>query len=711
MRITAPLRSFFNFLRKNKANLLILKMGLVFLGKITISLNFKYLLLRVKSKFFKKIKSDPIFIDPILEQTKNKFNYNGVTDIILPIYNGLNFLKSLFNSLEQHTDLPYRLIIINDKSSDQKITQFLSKKRKSFHNFILINNDVNLGFIKSVKKAVKLVKSDFFVILNSDTEVPEKWLSRMLHPFFLDDKLASVTPFSNSATICSFPEFLKDNELYQGLSVSKIDEAFSRIPLLSPLLTIPTGVGFCMAFRRDLVNRIGFFDEIYGKGYAEENDWCMRALSKGYHHALVNNLFVYHRHGGSFEVSEKNKLTTKNYKILLKRYPEYECFLHHFVKDDPIGYLRNIIEFILFQDQYTILIIDHDIGGGANFYRNESIQKFLDQNKKVILFTDNANTGLTHLSFYTNKKLQVTNLKNISLFKNIFNLVSIDEVIYNNSVNFKNTLSFIDEILELKKVFKFKITTLIHDFYPVCPSYTLINKDGRYCGVPKIDVCQNCISNLNPIYSGIIDNNINIYNWRKSWGNWLKASKQIVYFSNSSKEILLKAYPFAKSNLKIIPHVVDWIPIKVPSIQKDKLHIGVIGSLNYAKGASAVNNLVNYIEEKKLHIKVTLLGEITPAFFNSKINILGRYEKKDLPDLIEKNKINMILMPSIWPETFSYVTSEIIKMNLPLVSFDIGAQAERLKTYKRGVILPHNYSVEDLLKSVMIFHKKINNIR
>ena len=711
MRITAPIRSLFNFIRKIKLNLLIFKLALVFLAKNIISFNFKYLFLKIKSKFFIKIKSDFIFIDPILEQTKNKFNYNEVIDIIIPVYNGLDFLKSLFNSIEQHTDLSYRLIIINDKSTDRKIAHFLNKKQKTSRNFILINNDVNLGFIKSINKAIKLVKSDFFLILNSDTEVPEKWLSRMLRPFFLDEKLASVTPFSNSATLCSFPESFKDNELYQGLSISKIDKAFSRLPLISPLIRIPTGVGFCMAFRTDIVNKIGFFDEIYGKGYAEENDWCMRALSKGYHHALVNNLFIYHKHGGSFEASIKNKLITKNYKVLLKRYPEYESLIHQFINNDPLIYLRNIIEFILFQDQQTILIIDHDIGGGANAYRNESIQKFLDQNKKVILFTDNANTGLTHLSFYTNKKLQVTNLKDMSLFKNIFNLFSIDEVIYNNSVNFKNTLSLINEVLDLKKVYKFKITTLIHDFYPVCPSYTLINKDGRYCGVPKIDVCQNCISNLNPIYSGIVDNNINIYKWRKSWENFLKASKQIVCFSNSSKEILLKAYPFAKSNLKIIPHVVDWIPIKMPSIQKDKLHIGVIGSLNYAKGASAVNNLVNYIEEKKLQIKVTLLGEITPAFFNPKVNILGRYEKKDLPDLIEKNKINMILMPSIWPETFSYVTSEIIKMNLPVVSFDLGAQAERLKTYKRGIILPHNYSVEDLLKSIMIFHKKINNIR
>ena len=711
MRITAPVRSFFNLLRKIKASLLFFRVALVFLAKNIIPFNFKYLFLRIKSRFFTKRKSELIVIDPILKGVENKFIYNDVIDIIVPVYNGLDLLKRLFNAIEKHTDLPYRLIIVNDKSTDPKIVGFLDKKQKTNKRFILINNIKNLGFIGSVNKAFKLVKSDFFVILNSDTEVPEKWLSRMLRPFFLDTKLGSVTPFSNSATLCSFPESFKDNELYQGLSLSKIDEAFRRLPLINPLLKIPTGVGFCMAFRSDLVNKIGFFDQIYGKGYCEENDWCLRATNYGYHHALVNNLFVYHEHGGSFSSDEKNKLIRKNFKFLLSRYPEYQSLIHNFVNDDPIRYLRNIVEFILFKSQQTILIIDHDIGGGANDYRNESIQKFLDQNKKVVLFTDNANSGLTHLTFYSNKQIQVTNLKNMSLFKNIFNLFSIDEVIYNNSVNFKNTLNFLNEILNLKKVYKFKITTLIHDFYPICPSYTLINKDGKYCELPKIDVCQKCIGNLNPIYSGVVDNNRDIYKWRECWGNFLKSSEQIICFSNSSKEILLKVYPFAKNTLNVIPHLVHWAPIRVPLIQKSKLNIGVIGSLNYAKGASLINELVNYIEDKGLQIHVTLLGEITPIFFNAKINILGRYEKKDLPFLIEKNNLNMILMPSIWPETFSYVTSEIIKMDLPLVSFDIGAQAERVKEYKKGLTLPINIPIEVLLSSIMTFHKKINIIR
>ena len=58
------------------------------------------------------------------------------------------------------------------------------------------------------------------------------------------------------------------------------------------------------------------FDEIFGKGYGEENDWCQRAIKKGYKNLHVTNLFVYHKHGGSFPSEEKQRLISKNLTVL-----------------------------------------------------------------------------------------------------------------------------------------------------------------------------------------------------------------------------------------------------------------------------------------------------------------------------------------------------------------------------------------------------------
>ncbi len=259
------------------------------------------------------------------------YQYKKSIDIIIPIFNGFQYLQPLFDSILKNTDIPYRLIVINDKSTDQHVLPYLSKQSKKHNQFVLIENSENIGFIRTVNKAVKLIESDFFVLLNSDVEVPKNWLSRMINPLISDENLASVTPFSNAATICSFPNFLKDNDLYKGLSLKNIDDAFSKIPMLSPAIKIPTAIGFCMGVSTRVVKKIGFFDEIYGKGYAEENDWCMRASKNGFSHGIVNNLFIYHKHGGSFASEEKSKLMDLNYRKLLKIYPHYEEIIHHFI--------------------------------------------------------------------------------------------------------------------------------------------------------------------------------------------------------------------------------------------------------------------------------------------------------------------------------------------------------------------------------------------
>ncbi len=59
-----------------------------------------------------------------------------------------------------------------------------------------------------------------------------------------------------------------------------------------------------------------------------------------------------------------------------------------------------------------------------------------------------------------------------------------------------------------------------------------------------------------------------------------------------------------------------------------------------------------------------------------------------LPELLRAEKINACLLPSVWHETFSYVTAELMHYRMPLAVFDLGAPAERVRAYERGCIIP-----------------------
>jgi glycosyltransferase involved in cell wall biosynthesis len=78
-----------------------------------------------------------------------------------------------------------------------------------------------------------------------------------------------------------------------------------------------------------------------------------------------------------------------------------------------------------------------------------------------------------------------------------------------------------------------------------------------------------------------------------------------------------------------------------------------------------------------------------------------------LPIIVEKIGANIFLMPSICPETFSYVTQELIDMEVPLVCFDIGAQAEKIKNYHKGLIISYDSTPNEILEQIEQFHKKL----
>jgi O-antigen biosynthesis protein len=106
-------------------------------------------------------------------------------------------------------------------------------------------------------------------------------------------------------------------------------------------------------------------------------------------------------------------------------------------------------------------------------------------------------------------------------------------------------------------------------------------------------------------------------------------------------------------------------------------------------------NLCAYLLKFDPSARVVVIGEIDNAEHRqySNLTVHGRYDASELPDLIERYGINICLLPSIWPETFSYVTQEIMVMDLPLVCFDLGAPAERVKMYLNGTVVPLSNSI------------------
>jgi len=211
------------------------------------------------------------------------------------------------------------------------VRPFLEKLAEKYKNTLLFFNEENKGFVKTINIASTYVQNHF-VILNTDVEVPEGWLQRLMKPVIDNKKIASTTPFTNAGTIFSFPELNVDNKIFADLDVDKVDSVFKLIDADSLSIDVPTGVGFCMGINLDAWKKIGSFDEnTFGRGYGEENDWCLRAKSAGYRNVMVSNLFVYHKHGGSFLPEEKQKLIQDNLQKIFNHYPHYPVSVDSYI--------------------------------------------------------------------------------------------------------------------------------------------------------------------------------------------------------------------------------------------------------------------------------------------------------------------------------------------------------------------------------------------
>jgi O-antigen biosynthesis protein len=257
-------------------------------------------------------------------------------DIIVPVHNGVAHLRRLFATLFERTDPRHRFLLADDGSTDPEVAPLLAAAAAGRPNVRVLANPVNRGFVATVNAAMQAT-GGHAVVLNTDTEVPDGWVERLLGPLTATPRTASTTPFSNAAVIFSFPTPDRDNRLPPGLTVAEIDRAFARLSAEpGPESEAPTAIGFCMGVNRAAWRAIGPFDErAFGRGYGEETDWCLRAAAAGWRSALVPNLFVYHAHGGTFPDRERKALLERNLATLHRRWPAYYRRLATFRRRDP----------------------------------------------------------------------------------------------------------------------------------------------------------------------------------------------------------------------------------------------------------------------------------------------------------------------------------------------------------------------------------------
>ena len=243
--------------------------------------------------------------------------------IIIPIYNAYFEIQQCIDSVLSTCSLKQAtVLLIDDCSTDSRVVPYL-RSLEDDPRVKIIQNKANLGYTRTINAAIKESNESDIVLLNSDTIVNHDWLVQLKLAAYSSSSIGTVTPMSNNAGAFSFPVANENNSIPPQFSLNELSRRILLMTKDMNYLSLPTGNGFCMYIKRNLIDLIGLFDEtLFPRGYGEENHFCMRALQQNMKNILCPHAYIYHVKTASFK-SERDKLIKEGQAVLLKEFPSY----------------------------------------------------------------------------------------------------------------------------------------------------------------------------------------------------------------------------------------------------------------------------------------------------------------------------------------------------------------------------------------------------
>ena len=621
-----------------------------------------------------------------------EINPGHPVDIIVPVYKGLADTRCCIESVLAFAptyQTAFRLIAINDASPDPEITAWLRNKAAQDPRLVLLENSENLGFVGTVNRGMSLSDSNDVILLNSDAEVANDWLDRMVRAAWAVPRVASVTPFSNNATICSYPNFCEDNSLPENFDTVQLDALFAQTNS-GQAVDVPTGVGFCMYIRRDALAAVGLFDvESFGKGYGEENDFCQRAAKAGWRNLHLLDTFVRHAGGVSFEAS-KNPRMEEGMNTLRRLHPDYEIKVHKFIRTDPARSARQMVDLARIRESglAVVLAVMHDRAGGTARHVNELADHLQDY--AVFFSLTPSPGGRVRLQQLGQQKPWELSFHIDSEFDQ---LVLALRHIGVRHIHFHHLIGHDPQVMHLPEQLGVQYDFTAHDFYTMCPQISLTDRTNSYCGERGIDQCRSCLR-VSPAPGGV-----DIETWRARYGEFATKARYVLAPSWDVAKRFARFAPTA--NIRHAPHTdmpsIASLPAPTHrSLDRGApLKIAVLGALSAIKGADVLEDVAADAARNGAALEFHLVGfayrdiRTKPAHY---LKIHGPYAEQDLPALFAAIQPDLVWFPAQCPETYSYTLSACLQAGVPIVAPDLGAFPERLNARAWTWIRPWNTS-------------------
>ena len=227
---------------------------------------------------------------------------------------------------------------------------------------------------------------------------------------------------------------------------------------------------------------------------------------------------------------------------------------------------------------------------------------------------------------------------------------------------------------------------ILHDYLVLCPRINLVDRTRRLCDGPSLADCDACVSDRTGLTT-----EIRPAAWRQATGQFLRHADRVIAPHEDLVRRLSDYWPDLPVEVWEPEPDAGTAPPRPTRLDGEApLRIGIIGALNVPKGFDVVKRIAAHARAVGLPLQFVLVGTSSDnaGLTKAGVQVTGRYREVEAQEAIRRQRLDIVFVPAIWPETWSFTLSLALAQRLPVYAFDIGAVAGRLRRLGLGTLLP-----------------------
>ncbi|MBB2206256.1 glycosyltransferase [Gluconacetobacter takamatsuzukensis] len=618
--------------------------------------------------------------------------------VIIPVYRGYETTRTCITLVLQHRGVHERVVIVNDCSPDERITAFLDTLA-TLDGVTLLTNAQNRGFTFSSNRGLRAVERDEdAILLNSDTLPPPHWIDALRRTVHRAPDIGTATPLSNAATIFSYPSADGQNPIPPYEEVLETAERLAACGN-DALVEVPTAHGYCMYIRADCLHQTGLLrEDVFAQGYGEENDFSRRAAALGWRHVACLHTFVGHAEGQSFS-AVRSDLIRRNLATLNGLHPGYDRMVQAWQARDPLGPFRRQLDLARLHHAIAgrpvVALLTHDRQGGVQRFVTDRARENLAEGHVPLIVSPHPPRHATEDPVWRIIPFLPEDYPNITVPRGGADLPTLLRALGCARIEIHSYIGAgIRDVHQLSRC-GIDHVVYLHDYSWFCPRITLVSYNSLYCGEPAPDACQRCVADLGPLNSD--DTPLTLL--RELSADLFRRATAIIASCHDVAD-RYRRHLDAPITLGQWEAPIPTRPATFPPKAADEIRrILLIGAIGIEKGYNILLALARHVADHDLPMRFTIIGHTCDdprLLATDVVEITGRYGEHELPALIRNHPCDWGFLPAIWPETWSYILTEFWRQDIPVITFDIGAPAARIKATGTGLAVPLHLPIASL---------------